>query len=172
MPDYNNSDQNFTGTETEFTYTGQIDSQRGRAAYSSAEKAMEQFNTIQIQRSREQAYQDDQRNRNLQQAHTEAEFRARIAQEEHAERLRQQQEAHEQRMRHQETEHQLVMQQWGQNQVANQGMQLLMMRLLSGGITNDKVGAEDLLENVASLMAKTNDLTPPARTTGNHNTNG
>ena len=134
-------------------YTGEVDSQRGRAAYSSAEKAFEQFNVAHVARIHNDAYLNDQRNRNLQ-----------ITEDEEQMRLRHISEEHEQRLRHQETEHQILMQQWGQNQMIQQAMQALVMRLLSGGITNEQIGARDILEQAMSLMSKTSDLTPPANT--------
>lgn len=132
-------------------YTGEVDSQRGRTAYSSAEKAFEQFNVAHVARIHDDAYLNDQRNRNLQ-----------ITEDEEQMRIRHIAEEHEQRLRHQETEHQILMQQWSQNQIMQQAMQALVMRLLSGGITNEQIGARDILEQAMSLMSKTSDLTPPA----------
>ena len=152
--DMRNQDLNAQNDNFEYVhFTGEVDSQRGRTAYSTPEKAYEQFNVAHVARIHNDAYLNDQRNRNLQ-----------ITEDEEQMRLRHIAEEHEQRLRHQETEHQILMQQWGQQQMLQQAMQTLVMRLLSGGITNEQIGARDVLEQAMSLMSKTSDLTPPANT--------
>lgn len=119
----------------EFVYTGQIDSQRGRSVYSSPEKAYEQFNQIAVVRERDVQFTEDER-----------QFRLRVAEEEH-----------NLRMRHAETEHQLFM---GQLAALN----VVSLRLVNGGATTEQLATKELLEQLATIMAKTTDLTPPAAT--------
>lgn len=126
---------NFNDTVNEFTYTGQVDSQRGRGVYSSAEKAYEQFNQAALVRERNVQFTEDER-----------QFRLRVAEEEH-----------NLRMRHAETEHQLFM---GQLAALN----IVSLRLVNGGATTEELASRELLEQLATVMAKTTDLTPPVKT--------
>jgi len=145
--DLNAQNDNFGYTH----FTGEIDSQRGRAAYSSAEKAYEQFNVATSQRIQVDAALAEERLRNMQFTEDERQFRLRAAEEEHAQRLR-----------HQETEHQLMMQAWTNNIFNTNVLNALMLRIVSGGITNEQMAAREVLDQLSSLMAKTTDLTPPA----------
>ena len=121
-------------------YTGQIDSQRGRTAYQAAGKAYAQFDNVQLQRVRDAQFTEDER-----------QFRLRVAQEEHA-----------QRMRHQETEHQLSMAQWQNNQELFAVLQTLIVRGIGAEENVQNLASKELLEQIATLMSKTTDLTPPA----------
>jgi DNA-binding transcriptional regulator PaaX len=122
--------------------TGQIDSERGRGAYSSAEKTYQQFNDT-----------ENQIQRNVQFTEDERQYRLRVAQEEHA-----------QRMRHQETEHQLLMQIWSNNVISSQAVNSVLVRLASNGASDDQVNIGNVVEQIAAIMSKTTDLTPPAAT--------